>query len=152
MRLPWPKDWVLVFVTPDFSIPTREARKVLPESVSLHGTVRYGRNLALFVAALYRDDRELARQCLEDTLVELVRAPLLPGFLEAKAGALARGAIGCSLSGSGPTTFAVAPDAMTAERIAHGMVDGFSGAGLRASWRLARVDIRGARILPGGRP
>ncbi len=148
--LPWPEGWLLVLVVPRFRIQTREARRVLPAMVDLADAVHYARNLALFVAALYRGDADLARVCFEDTLIEPARRGLLPGFVDAKAAALAGGALGCSLSGSGPTTFAVATDEAAARRIAGGMVEAFGRAGLVATSRLARVDRRGARILECG--
>lgn len=147
VRLPWPEPWVLVLATPEFAIPTRAARAVLPVQVPLRTTLRYAQNLALFVAALYTRDAELARSCLDDVLVEPARGALLPGFHEAKAGALERGALGCSLSGSGPAVFAVAPAAEAAQPIAEALVRGLASAGLHATWRLARVDERGARVL-----
>jgi homoserine kinase len=148
LQLPWPEDWVLVLVIPEFRIATRNARRVLPASVPLEATVRYSRHLALLVAALYRQDADLARRCLEDTLIEPVRAPLLPGFVEAKAAALAGGALGCSLSGSGPATFAVALGVEEGREIARGMSAAFERAGLKSSWLLAGVDPQGARVLP----
>lgn len=148
--LPWPEDWVLALATPEFAIATRDARAVLPRSVPLGTTVGYARNLGLFVTALHRQDAALAACCLDDGLIEPARGALLPGFAEAKSEALARGAIGCSLSGSGPSVFAVAVGTSAAERIARGLVESFSAKGLRASARVARVDSMGARVLEEG--
>lgn len=147
VKLPWPRDWVLVFVSPEAEIQTRQARAVLPASIALRDAVRYWGNLALFVTALYRSDRELAAGCLVDHLIEPPRSALLPGFRAAQAEARAAGALGCSFSGSGPTTFALAPDRAAAPEIGRRMVEAFGRAGIRATVRVARPDERGARTL-----
>ncbi len=59
------------------------------------------------VAALASGDLALLGRAIDDRIAEPARAPLLPGFVAAKAAALSAGALGCSISGSGPTAFAL---------------------------------------------
>ena len=47
---------------------------------------------------------------IDDRIAEPARAPLLPGFVDAKAAALDAGALGCSISGGGPSAFALSDD------------------------------------------
>ena len=75
------------------------------------------------------------------------RARLLPGFTEAKAAALAAGAAGSSISGSGPTAFALARGEEVAARIAEAMVAAYAACGKRSQARIGRVDRQGARVL-----
>lgn len=150
VQLPWPEELVLVFVTPDYRINTRDARAALPKQVPLGASAEASRRLALFVAALYHRDLDLLEESFHDDLVEPARAHLLPGFAEAKRVALEAGALGCSFSGSGPTTFALAPRLEEAAAIGEAMREAFAGAGLASSVRLARVDDTGARALPAG--
>jgi len=44
---------------------------------------------------------------MEDYIVEPVRSKLIPGYFDVKKSALSAGAIGCSISGSGPSIFAL---------------------------------------------
>jgi len=61
---------------------------------------------------------------------------------------MAAGALGCSLSGSGPSLFAVAAAPGPAETIAQAARAAFAEAGLPAEAWLCALDTRGARILP----
>jgi homoserine kinase len=137
--LPFPADLRIVVASPALSLATREARRVLPREVPLSLAVAHAENLAGFVHALHTDDRALLRATLRDLLAEPWRADLVPGFREAQAGALGAGALGCSLSGSGPAVFAV-----SSEEDASAVAAALEGFG---AVRICRLDLRGARIL-----
>jgi homoserine kinase len=92
-------------------------------------------------------DLALLGRALDDRIAEPARAPLLPGFLAAKAAALSAGAFGCSISGSGPTAFAFAADRNTGERIANAMQEAYQAAGVSCSTRVSEVSLTGARQL-----
>jgi len=104
--LPVPSGVVAVLVHPRIAVVTREARALLRREVPLSDLVTQSANLAGFVVACFTNDVELLRTTLRDVVVEPQRAGLIAGFREAQAAALAAGAIGCSISGAGPTTFA----------------------------------------------
>lgn len=137
--LPFPADLRIVVASPALSLATREARRVLPREVPLALAVAHAENLAGFVHALHTDDRPLLKATLRDLLAEPWRADLVPGFREAQAGALGAGALGCSLSGSGPAIFAVCGEEDAAAVAA--ALEGFGAT------RICRLDLRGARIL-----
>ena len=144
--LPWFEDLVVVVVHPAFELPTATSRAALPESVSIETTVAWGRNLAALVHALHTRDRGLFSLALRDLLAEPHRAGLVPGFAAAKTAAVAAGAWGCSLSGSGPSVFAVV-DEHHAEAVLAALQDGFKQAGLDSRGWLCDLDTRGARVL-----
>ena len=98
------------------------------------------------VAACASGDLSLLGRAIDDRLAEPARAPLLPGFLEAKAAARDAGAIACSISGSGPSAFALAPDAASAPAIARAMVEAYRRAGLEADARVTHPDLNGLRV------
>ncbi len=148
--LPWFDDLVLAVVSPACELATERSRKVLPRAFPLADTLAFAQNLAGFVHALESGDRGLLRRCLRDVLAEPWRAPLVPGFRAAQAGALAAGALGCSLSGAGPAIFAVAESRAQAAAVAEALQQGLTGAGLASTARLCRLDQRGARVLPPG--
>ena len=66
-------------------------------------------NLGALVDALHRGDFDQLSRSLEDTIAEPRRAPLVPGLAAIKRAAVEAGALGCSLSGSGPSLFALVP-------------------------------------------
>jgi homoserine kinase len=148
VRLPFPSGLRVVLVQPRQRLRTSDARAVLPQSIDRELFIRQSANIAAVVAALATNDLDLLRRALDDRIAEPVRAPLLPGFADAKVAALAHGALGCSISGAGPTSFAFAPDDATAHQIAHVMCSAYASHGVLATSRLARIDERGARLLP----
>jgi homoserine kinase len=145
--LPWPDDLLLVVVHPGYQLLTETSRRALPACLPLPEAVVFAQNLAAFVHALDAGDRELLRRCLRDPVAEPYRAALVPGFRDAQAAAFAAGAWGCTLSGSGPSLFAVAPSDKVAELCAAGIVAAFARAGLSADAKLCRLDRQGARVL-----
>jgi hypothetical protein len=108
---------------------TRDARAVLPASVSLELAPASGRAGRRDRGGCCLGDAALLGRAIDDRLAEPVRAPLLPGFSEAKLAAMETGALGCSISGSGPTAFAVRKTRRTAERIATAMMAAYHAPG-----------------------
>ena len=145
--LPWPEDLLLVVVRPEFELPTVESRAALPGTLSMAEAVAFGGNLAAFVHALHTRDRRLLTRCFQDLLAEPHRAALVPGFREAKRVALEAGALGCSLSGSGPSMFAVADSEAHAGLIAQAIRQAFRGADLDCHAWICGLDPLGARVL-----
>jgi homoserine kinase len=149
-RLPWPSDLLMVVVHPAFRLSTAKSRGVLPERLGWHETVDFAGNLASLVQALHGQDRALLSRCLRDPLVEVHRAPLVPGFRAAQKAAKDLGALGCSLSGSGPSVFAVAEDDGQANAIAEAIREAFRGVGLESQGWVCTLDPEGARVLASG--
>jgi homoserine kinase len=67
-------------------------------------------NTSAMVYAFATGDGDLLRRSLDDRYAEPLRARFIPRFREVKGAALDAGAIGCSISGSGPTIFAITID------------------------------------------
>lgn len=144
--IPVPTALHVVLVEPAQRLTTRESRAVLPASVDRATALQQAANVAAMVAAFMSGDLALLARALDDRIAEPARAPLLRGFPEAKAAALAAGALGCSISGAGPTSFAFAPDESAAERIAAAMAAAYGEQGVAARARIARIDERGAHV------
>jgi homoserine kinase len=144
--LPFPDDLRLVVVHPDLELSTAEARAVLPREVPFALAVEHAGNLANLVHALHAGDRELLSDSLRDLLAEPHRAALVRGFHDVKRAALELGALGASLSGSGPALFAVA-DVGRAVDVGDAMRAAFAEAGVPAEARVCWLDPLGARLL-----
>ncbi len=130
---------------PDIQLRTADARAALPPSVPRDVVVRQLANVAALVTGLASGDLSLVGRALVDHIAEPVRAALVPGFAEAKAAALRAGALGASLSGSGPTTFAACASVETARLAADAMRDAYVSAGRACSVRIATIDFDGSR-------
>jgi homoserine kinase len=121
IRLPVPAGLTAVVVHPDLEIETAKARALLGDTVPLADAIRQWANLGALIDALHRGDFAQMARSLEDTIAEPRRAPLVPGLAAIKRAALDQGALGCSLSGSGPSLFALCRSTADAERVASAM-------------------------------
>ncbi len=154
VQLPVPAELHVVLARPEQRMRTAEARAVLPRQVSRAVALHQAAQVAAMVAALARDDYALLARSVDDRIAEPARAGLLPGFLEAKAAALAAGALGSSISGSGPTAFALARGRESAERIGAAMAAAYRAGGAECRVRVGPVDRTGATVtrVAGGPP
>jgi homoserine kinase len=146
LRLPVPKQLRVVLVHPSQQLRTAEARAVLPATLDRATAFAQAADVAAMVIAFHSGDFALLRRALNDRIAEPARAPLLPGFIEAKRAALDAGAFGCSISGAGPTAFAFADSDSLAERVAAAMKAAYSARGVESSARVAQIDEEGARV------
>ena len=146
IRIPVPATLRVVLAHPDQQLRTRDARAVLPAEVTRATALQQAANVAALVAAACLGDLAMLGRALDDHIAEPARAPLLPGFLAAKAAALAAGALGCSISGAGPTAFALVEGDANGRMVAAAMVAAYAAAGITATARVATVDSEGARV------
>lgn len=145
VRLPVPEGLSCAVVRPHVEVSTRAAREVLPAEIAVGDAVRQTANLGALISALASGDLELLSRTLEDRIAEPKRTHLVPGFGAMKAAALAAGALGCTLSGSGPSTLALAASRPAAERIADAMVTALGDVG--SDRIVSTVGTRGARVV-----
>jgi len=121
IRLPVPDGLTTVVVHPELEIETAKARALLGDTVPLADAVRQWANLGALVDGLHRSDFAQISRALEDTIAEPRRASLVPGLAQIKRAAIEAGALGCSLSGSGPSLFALCPSPAAADAVAAAM-------------------------------
>src|SRR5216683_4776264 len=123
VRLPVPPGLMAVVVHPDLEIETARARALLGTHVPLADAIRQWANLGALVDALHRSDFDLLSRALEDTIAEPRRASLVPGLMAIKRAAAEAGALGCSLSGSGPSLFALCANPKAAAAVGVAMTN-----------------------------
>ncbi|MES2733301.1 MAG: homoserine kinase [Bacteroidota bacterium] len=121
IRIPTPSDLYCTLVHPQIEVNTKDARHILKKQIPLKDTIIQMGNVAGLIAGLMQSDYALIGRSLVDVIIEPVRAILIPGFWDVKKAALEAGALGCSISGSGPSMFALCKDAETAQRVGHAM-------------------------------
>jgi len=103
-----------VLLHPEIQISTAESRRSLARGYSMDQWLEQQGYLAAFVVACEKNDHALIRSTLRDVVIEPQRAAAVPCFTGVKDAAMAAGAYGCSLSGSGPSIFALCADAEAA--------------------------------------
>jgi homoserine kinase len=147
VQLPVPDELWVVLVRPEQQLRTAEARSVLPRDVSREVALHQAAQVGAIVAALASGDYALLGRAIDDRIAEPARTRLLPGFAEAKRAALGAGALGSSISGAGPTAFALARGARTAQRVSEAMTAAYAAKGFPSQARISRIDRRGARLI-----
>ncbi len=145
VRLPVPEGLMVVVCVPCFELETRKARAVLPERVALQTMVRNSANLAALVSALYAGDIALIGRCIVDDVVTPARAALIPGADQVIQAACGAGALASSISGAGPSIFALCHSPASARRAGQAMASAFADAGLDSTVHLSPLDCPGVR-------
>ncbi|MEP6906089.1 MAG: homoserine kinase [Gemmatimonadales bacterium] len=130
-------DLAFIFVVPPFTVETWAARAILPREVPHAVAVRAAGKSAALVQGLATANGALIRIALDDVLHVPFRRELVPGMASVQDAARAAGAYGATLSGSGPTLVAIAPQE-AAERVAKAMVSRWSEDGVVAESFLQR--------------
>jgi homoserine kinase len=147
IELPVPAELLVVVARPDQRLRTADARSVLPHEVSRAAAIHQAAQVGALVAALASGNYDLLGRAIDDRIAEPARATLLPGFREAKQAALAAGALGSSISGSGPTAFALVRGHAAGKRVATAMAAAYSACGHKSEVRVAEIDRQGARLI-----
>jgi homoserine kinase len=148
IRLPVPAGLTAVVIHPELEIETAKARALLGTTVPLSDAIQQWANLGAFVHALHVGDFNLISRSLEDTIAEPRRAPLVPGLAAIKRAATDAGALGCSLSGSGPSLFALCVGRAVATRVAAAMESAVRAhIGGNSQTYISEVAQQGARIV-----
>ncbi|CAA9370666.1 MAG: Homoserine kinase [uncultured Gemmatimonadetes bacterium] len=146
VTLPVPATLRCAMARPHQRLDTRAARQVLPPSYPLADVIRQTANLAGVVAGCCTGDLALVGRSLRDVLIEPHRAALIPGFHEVKEAAMAAGALGCSISGAGPSLFAWCDGGASADAVRGAMVEAFAACGVAADGWTCAVGGPGARV------
>lgn len=147
VEIPVPDDICCVLVHPEHRIDTRNARKVIPKDLPLSIFVSQSANLGGFISGCYMGDTSLIRRSLHDLLIEPHRAPLIPGFSKVRQAALEQNALGCSISGAGPSLFAWVENPTDAEAVRDAMIQAFAQEGVKSSAWISPVSCRGAYVV-----
>ncbi len=146
--LPVPADLHLALVTPHVEVPTKEARAVLPESVSLKTMVAQTGMLAAMIDAVHRGDVQAMGVAMEgDCVIEPARTHLIPRLKQVRSAAKSAGAAGVVISGAGPTLCAVCNEERKAQAVANAMSQVYFGAEIGVVSRYTQVDLQGARVI-----
>jgi homoserine kinase len=147
VSVPTPPDLYCTLVHPHLELKTEDSRQVLRHSISLKDAVTQWGNIAGLVVGLMKPDYGLIGRSLQDVIAEPIRSLLIPGFDQIKQSAVNEGALGCGISGSGPTIFALSTEKELAKRVGKVIQDQFQKLSLNSDVYLSKINLEGARIL-----
>lgn len=148
IELPSPTDIFVSIVVPNIELRTSDARKVLRDTISLRSATHQWANVAGLVAGLYQGDLNLIGRSIEDVIIEPQRSKLIPGFYDVQQAALQRGALGCSISGAGPSLFALSDSNQRAQDIGRAMAAEWNNHGIKAEYMVSQINTDGATLVP----
>ena len=148
VHLPVPAGLSCAVLHPHLAIETGGARRLLGDAVPLTAAVQQAANVGALVAGLFRNDVSLLSRSLEDQIAEPRRAHLVPMLDAVKRAAITAGAIGCGLSGSGPSIFAICDSFERAQAVGDVMCTTCAASSnLPADLWISPVGARGARLV-----
>ena len=141
----FPSEAAMAILIPDHSMPTKEARKALPEQYSKADAVHNTGRAALFVAAMASGQMELLAEATDDRIHQRQRASLFPPMFDIFAAARGTGAHAAWLSGAGSSIAAICPEA-GAREIAAAMLEASVSRGYPARSLVTRIAREGATV------
>jgi homoserine kinase len=142
-----PDNLYCTIVHPDIEVNTKDARHILRAEVSLKNTITQMGNVAGMVAGLLTNDFGLIGRSMQDVIIEPVRSILIPEFQNVKNAALTNGALGCSISGAGPSIFALSEGLENAQNAANAMKKVFNDANIETNVFVSGINQNGPRIV-----
>ena len=145
VRVPVPEGVSAVLIHPDLRVNTAHARRGLKKSVTQQDWIAQQGFLAGFIVACATADHDLLGKTLKDIVIEPQRKDNVPCFDAVKSAALKAGAFGCSLSGSGPSMFALCADSK-ARNLASAMEQACRAQGIACESWVSSLVARGAHI------
>ena len=147
LNLPFPKDLFVTILYPAIELKTSISRDVLNKKISIKKVVKQTANLGGLISGLYSNDYQLISRCLVDEIVEERRASLIPEFYSLKESAIQNGALGCGISGSGPSIFSISKGKKIALSVKDGFDKVYSQKNIPFKTFISKINYEGVKVL-----
>ena len=144
-QFPWPKELLVILILPDFDLPTRISRELLPPKVSFGDATFNVSRTAYLLSSLLNKDWEGLKIGFQDRLHQPFRKDLVPGMEAVLNEGELQGAFGATLSGAGPTLVAFVNDKAKAEAIAKKMTQKWQEFKVKSNYKILNVAYSGAK-------
>lgn len=141
----FPENVQMAILVPDHSMPTKEARKALPDSYSKADTVHNTGRAALFVAAMAAGRLDLLDEATNDRIHQPYRSAIFPPMFDIFAAAKEAGAHAAWLSGAGSSIAAIC-SGDTGRVVAAAMQERLAAAGHTGRSMVTRISREGAEV------
>jgi homoserine kinase len=145
-QIPVPPGVRAVIVHPHMFLSTKQARAILRRTVEMSDFVWQTANLAGFISGCYTNDFDMISASFQDVVIEPQRQALIPGFPEVRRASMEAGALGCSISGAGPTMFAWALE-QSAPQVLAAMLAEFTRRKIEVDSWIVEIRPTGARVV-----
>ncbi|WP_026812941.1 homoserine kinase [Arenibacter certesii] len=147
IKVPTPPELYATVIHPQIEVKTSDSRRILKTNISLEDGIKQWGNVGGLIAGLYTNDYELIGRSLVDHIVEPIRSILIPGFDKVKEDALDAGALGCGISGSGPSIFALSKGEEIARSVASAMKKVYQKIGVDYDVHVSKINTEGIKII-----
>ncbi len=147
LKLPSPKELVATVIHPQIEIKTADARAIIKQNIALKKAITQWGNLGGFITGLFTEDYNLISRSLDDVIIEPLRSILIPEFETVKEVALSTGALGCGISGSGPSIFTLNRGYQTAQQVAQAIKNVYQHTGIDFEIHISKINTQGIKIL-----
>lgn len=147
IKLDYPEKLFAAIVHPQIEVKTSDSKRILRKEIQLKEAITQWGNVGGLVSGLAKGDYDLIGRSLHDVIAEPVRSMLIPLFAVAKQSALTNGALGCSISGSGPSIFALTKDEITATKISNAFKTIYESNDINANVYVSKINPRGAEVI-----
>jgi homoserine kinase len=147
VKINTPKELYATIIHPQIEVKTSDSRKILKTNITLQDGIRQWGNLGGLIAGLYKEDYELIGRSLVDHIVEPIRSMLIPGFAEVNLSTSRAGALGCGISGSGPSIFALSRGEKIAGQVALAMEEVYENIGIDYDVHVSGINVMGIKKL-----
>lgn len=142
-----PSELYATVIHPQIEVKTSDSRKILKSTISLADGIKQWGNVGGLIAGLYTEDYDLIGRSLVDHIIEPIRSILIPEFDNVKSQALKAGALGCGISGSGPSIFALSKGEENAQKVADSMRSAYKNTGIDYDIHVSKINSEGIKIL-----
>lgn len=147
IKIPTPAELYATVIHPQIEVRTSDSRRILKTSISLEDGIKQWGNVGGLIAGLYTNDYDLIGRSLVDHIVEPIRSILIPGFDKVKENALDAGALGCGISGSGPSIFALSKGKETASKVGEAMRNVYEKIGVEYDIHVSKINTEGVKTI-----
>tara|TARA_R110002050_G_scaffold109796_6_gene221227 strand:- start:15828 stop:16757 length:930 start_codon:yes stop_codon:yes gene_type:complete len=147
VKIHTPNELYATVIHPQIEVKTSDSRRILKTTISLEDGIKQWGNVGGLIAGLFLEDYELIGRSLEDHIVEPIRSILIPGFDSVKQKALDAGALGCGISGSGPSIFALSKGEKIAQNVAKAMCEIYDKIGIEYDIHVSKINKEGIKII-----
>jgi homoserine kinase len=147
LEIPTPKDLFATIIHPQIEIKTVESRAILPKEIPMQDAIKQWANVGSLIHALHISDYELISRSLQDVIVEPHRSKLIPHYNNVKAATLQAEALGCGISGSGPSIFALSKGIETAKKVESAMKKVYSETNIIFETYVSKINVDGIKVL-----
>jgi len=142
-----PSELYATVIHPQIEVKTSDAREILKTNVPLKDAIKQWGNVGGLISGLYTEDYKLIGRSLEDFIIEPIRSILIPAFDAVKQQSLNAGALGCGISGSGPSIFALSKGKETAKNVAEAMKSVYENVGIEYDIHISKINKQGIKEL-----